>query len=290
MRSKARPPGSTLTMSGSARVRRWEEGVVFDVVEIGRRGRGAPSHLHARHRRLRRCACSHLHAGHRHLRRRGRRAAADGRLAGHRPGFLQALENLLRRSEAEIGQQHHDFLLVGAVALIADDERRGQKELLLQPFMRVHPERAAEGQREIVIGARPRRNGRSGNAWHPVLRPGRRQPVPMNETRFVEAVLDPDAKGLADVDEKAGYAVRLADAVDGSRLAVHHDFAWRYLEDRRRRLRPRDKGGARRGPPRLRRGQRDETALELLLPSIAQNAGRWPRARLVSYGTAGPAK
>ena len=64
--------------------------------------------------------------------------------------------------------------------------------------MRVHPERAAEAQREIVIGAAARRNWRSGNARHSVLPPRRRQAVPMDEARFVDAVLDPHPKGLAD--------------------------------------------------------------------------------------------
>ena len=41
-------------------------------------------------------------------------------------------------------QLHHDFLLTGLVAVIVNNERRSQQELLLQAFMRVHPERPAE--------------------------------------------------------------------------------------------------------------------------------------------------
>ena len=80
--------------------------------------------------------------------------------------------------------------------------------------MRMHPERAAEAQREVVIGAAARRNRRPGNTRHAVLPPRRRQPVPMDQARLVDAVFDPDAKGLADFGGEAERPVRLADAVD----------------------------------------------------------------------------
>ena len=38
----------------------------------------------------------------------------------------------------------NDLLLAGAVALITNDQRRGHQELLLEPLMRVHPERASK--------------------------------------------------------------------------------------------------------------------------------------------------
>ena len=134
IRKSTRPPGSTLMISGSAGVRKkiGEEGVVFDVVEVGpRRGR------HHRRRRL-------------HTRHRGHGA---GRLrhARHRARLLQILKDLFCRREAEIGQHHHDLLLVRPVAFVVDDEQRRHQALLLQPLMRVHPERAAKAQREVVI-------------------------------------------------------------------------------------------------------------------------------------------
>ncbi len=92
------------------------------------------------------------------------------------------------------------------VALIPDDERRGHQPLLLQALMGVHPERAAEAQREIIIGATAWGNRGSGNARHAVLSPGRGEPVPMDEAWFVDAVFDPHAKSLADVGGEAERA------------------------------------------------------------------------------------
>jgi hypothetical protein len=55
----------------------------------------------------------------------------------------------------------------------------------------------------------------------------------MNEARFVDAVLDPDAKGLADLGGEAERPVRLTDAVHRGRLAVHLDRAPLQSEDGR---------------------------------------------------------
>jgi hypothetical protein len=138
----ARPDFNHLGIGKGAEV--GEEGVIFNVVEVG--SRGAVRRRHVRH-----CA---------RLRHRGRRAARR-RHSGHGLGVLQRGENLLGRREAEIGQHDHDLLLAGTVALIADDERRGHQELLLQALVRVHPERAAEAQREVVVRAAARRNWRT---------------------------------------------------------------------------------------------------------------------------------
>ena len=123
----------------------------------------------------------------------------------------------------------------GAVALVVDDERRRHQPLLLQPLMRVHPERAAEAQGEVVVGAAARGNRGSGNPRHAVLPPRRREPVPMDQARFADAVFDPDAKGLADLSRDAKGPVWLSDAVDRRRLAVHLDIAPLKAQDRRRR-------------------------------------------------------
>ena len=117
---------------------------------------------------------------------------------------------------------------------IVDDERRRHQPLLLQPLMRVHPERAAEVQGEVVVGAAARRDRRAGNPRHAVLPPRRRHPVPMDEAWFADAVLDAHAEGLADFGGEAERPVWLSDAVDRRRLAVHLDIASLKPQDRRR--------------------------------------------------------
>src|ERR1700733_2053473 len=188
MRNSTRPPGSTLTTSGSASVRSLARKASY--LTSLRSGAGAaggapppffpppppfcagaaPAHLHAPRRHLRRRGRAHFHAP-AHLLRRSR---AGGGHAAHRPHLLQVGEDLFGTGEGEIGEHHHDFLLVGAVALIVDDKRRGHQELLLQVGVRMHPERAAVVKREIVVGAAPRRNERRGNVRHAVLLPRRR--------------------------------------------------------------------------------------------------------------------
>jgi hypothetical protein len=90
----------------------------------------------------------------------------------------------------------------------------------------MHPKGAAEPQREIVSGGAARRDRRSGNAGHPVLLP-RRQTVPVDQARLVDAVFHADAKRLADIGRDAERSVRLADAIDGSRFSFNHDIAAR---------------------------------------------------------------
>jgi len=116
-----------------------------------------------------------------------------------------------------------------------DDQRRHHQRLLLQPLVGVHIEGAAIAQREVIVSAAARRDRRSGDARHAVLLPGRRQAVPMDQARLVDLVFDADAKRLADIGGDAEGPVRLADAVNGSRLAVHLDSAALQPEDRSRR-------------------------------------------------------
>ena len=101
--------------------------------------------------------------------------------------------------------------------------------------MRVHPERAAEAQGEVVVRAAARRNRGSGNPRHAVLPPRRRQPMPMDKARFVDAVFDPNAKRLAHLGRDAKGPVRLPDAVDRRHPAVDLDVAPLKPQDRRRR-------------------------------------------------------
>ena len=239
MRRSTRPPGSTLTISGSASVRKLARKASY-LTSL----RSGPDWA-ARHRRR------HLHA------RRRRHRGGRLRHARHRARVLQILEDLFRGREAEIRQHHHDLLLVRPVALVVDDERRRHQPLLLQPLMRVHPERAAEAQREVIVRAAARGNRRSGNPRHAVLPPGRRQPVPMDQARFADAVFDPDPKGLADLGREAKGPVWLLDGVDRRRPAVHLDIAPLKPQDRRRRsgavrrvLRPGEDRGR---PPSLKR-------------------------------------
>ena len=64
----------------------------------------------------------------------------------------------------------------------------------------------------------------------------------MDQARLVNAVFDPDAKGLADLGRYAEGPVWLPDAVDRRRLAVHPDVAALEPKDCRRR-----RGAVRRG-------------------------------------------
>ena len=194
MRRSARPPGSTLTISGSASVRPLARKASYWTSL--RSGAALPlRRLHTRHRRH----------------------GALLRHAGHRARFLEVFEDLFGRREAEIGQHRNDLLLVGAVGLVVDDERRRHQPLFLQPLMRVHPERAAEVQGEVVVRTAARRYRRTGNPRHAVLPPRRRHPVPMDEARFADAVLDAHAEGLADFGGEPERPVWLSDAVDRRR-------------------------------------------------------------------------
>jgi hypothetical protein len=157
-------------------------------------------------------------------------AAADGEF----PVIGAAMEDILPpflssakiwRREAEVGQHQDDFLLVRPVALIADDQRRRHQQLLLQPLVRVHPVRSAETQREVVVGAAPRRYGRSGDARDAVLLPGRREAVPVDQAGLVDPVFHPDAKPRAHLGPDAEGTAGLLDAVHRRRLAVHLDAA-----------------------------------------------------------------
>jgi hypothetical protein len=59
--------------------------------------------------------------------------------------------------------------------------------------------------------------------------------MPMDQARLVNLVFHADAKRLADIGGEAEGPVRLPDAVDRSRLAVHLDRAALQPEDRPRR-------------------------------------------------------
>src|SRR5512132_691175 len=102
--------------------------------------------------------------------------------------------------------------------------------------MGVHPVCAAEAQREVVFGAAVRRNGWPGNARDAVLLPRRRQAVPVDQAWLVESVFHLDAKALADIGDKPGSAIRLADTEHGSGLAVHLDDPPLQLKDDGRRV------------------------------------------------------
>ena len=152
--------------------------------------------------------------------------------------------------------------------------------------MRVHPERAAEAQGEVVVGAAARRNWGSGNPRHAVLPPRRRQPVPMDQARFADAVFDPNAKRLADFGREAKGPVWLADGVNRRRLAVHLDVAPLKAQDRRRPLRrclsSFARGRGSQAPPSLKRRPQElrvGTAWEA--SSIRVRAGRARRWTLI---------
>lgn len=99
----------------------------------------------------------------------------------------------------------------------------------------MHPKGAAKAQWKVVIGGAARWNRRSGNARHPILLPRWRHAVPVDQARLSDAVLDTDAKRLADIGRDTERPIRLADAINGSRLSVDRDIAALQLKDRPRR-------------------------------------------------------
>jgi hypothetical protein len=143
-------------------------------------------------------------------------------MAGILVPFLRAADFLGRR-ETEIGQHEDDLLLVGSVALIMDDKGSGHEQLLLQTLVRVHPERSAEAQWKVVIGASARWYRWSRYAGHAVLLPGRRQTVPMDQARFADLVFHPDAKPRARPRHDAGRSVGLRNSEHRRGLAVDLD-------------------------------------------------------------------
>ena len=201
-----------------------QERVVFHVVQV-RLGGAAHGH-----------AGSHGPAGRPHsLHRPARRSSG----AGHRRHVAALLElggDLLGRREAEVGKHHDDFLLVPPVALIADDQRRRHQQLLLESLVRVHPEGAAETQREVVVRAAAWRDRRSRNAGHAVLLPRRREAVPVDQAGLVDPVFQAHAEPLIHPRPDAEGAVGLPDAEDGGGLAVHLDAAALDPQHRRRPL------------------------------------------------------
>ena len=86
--------------------------------------------------------------------------------------------------------------------------------------MRVHPERAAEAQREVVIGGSAGRDGRSGNAGDAVLLQGRRQAVPVDQARLADPVFDAGRETPRLSASSAPAAVGLRDAAHRSGLAI----------------------------------------------------------------------
>jgi len=89
----------------------------------------------------------------------------------------------------------------------------------------MHPEGAAEAQREIVVGAAARRNGRSGDTGNAVLLPWRREAVPVDQARLLDLVFQAHAESLAHLRPNPERAVALADPEHRGRLAVHLDAA-----------------------------------------------------------------
>jgi len=59
----------------------------------------------------------------------------------------------------------------------------------------------------------------------PVLPPGRRKAVPVDQARLVDLVLDAYPEGRPDLGPYSKCAVGLADAEDRSGLSVHPDGA-----------------------------------------------------------------
>lgn len=241
-RSSTRPPGSTLTTSGSPRVRSLARNASY--VTSFRYRLGGRAHCHARARR----AVGRAHSLH------GRGRSGRGRTRGHGHSrravhgrHLAALselrEYLLRRCEAEVRQHQDDFLLVPPVALVADDQGRRHQQLLLQSLVRVHPERSAETQREVVVGAAACGYRWSGDTGDTVLLPGRREPVPVDQAGLLDPVFHAGAEPIAHSSPEAEGAVGLLDSVNRRRLSLDLD---RAAQQPQRRLRFANSAGTRR--------------------------------------------
>ena len=112
--------------------------------------------------------------------------------------FPELFQDLFGRRETEVGQHNNDFLLVGLVAGIVDDQRRGHQKLLLQSIMRMHPERAAEGERKVVLGGTAGRDRSSGQFGDAVLLPWRLEAVPVDQAWILDMVFDADVERFAD--------------------------------------------------------------------------------------------
>src|SRR5262249_52033771 len=142
-RSSTRPPGSTLTTSGSSSVRSLARNAsYFTSFKSGLAV--APSMLMAGGGAIvprapplafmsPACPAHCVHVAGTGSRLRG---ARHGR---HAVAFLELLENLLRWREAEVRQHHDHFLFGRPVAVIVDDQGCGHQQLLLQSLVRVHP-------------------------------------------------------------------------------------------------------------------------------------------------------
>ena len=102
--------------------------------------------------------------------------------------------------------------------------------------MRMHPIGAAGAQREIIVGARSWQNRRPGNAGDAILLPGGCQAVPMNQARLADMVFNPDPKRLARLGGDPENSAGLADAEDGSGLAVDLDVTALDPQNGRRRI------------------------------------------------------
>ena len=83
--------------------------------------------------------------------------------------------------------------------------------------------------------------------------------MPVDQARLVDFVFHTDAKRLTDIGRDAERPVRLADAIDRSRLSVDHDIAALQLKDRPRRRIAVRRAGRRVLPPRngMKAGQSD---------------------------------
>ena len=153
-RSSTRPPGSTLTTSGSPSVRSLARNASY--VTSFRSGlAAAPIAMPAR---------GALSAGPfpSWSGRSGRDAAPWAQPSGRsrttscRP-FLSSANICSGGVKLKSASIRMTSCWSGAVALIADDQRRRHQQLLLQSLVRMHPERSAEAQREVVVGAAARR-------------------------------------------------------------------------------------------------------------------------------------
>ena len=103
-------------------------------------------------------------------------------------------------------QDDNLLLILCVIGGIGDDERRSEQQLLLQG-MRVHPESAGPADRKIETAVGPGADERQWRVGDAVVRPRRRQPVPMYDRRLGSLVSKQDIEGIARPQAQAGRAV-----------------------------------------------------------------------------------
>lgn len=124
---------------------------------------------------------------------------ADTAGHGRFHGVAKAGRDLRLRRQAPVGEQPENVTVNGDRRSFLDDQRAGQTatELLQAGDMRVIPERAGIGRRELVGESPARLDRRLREARHAIHGIGQADAMPVHGSILVEAVLDDDTRRFA---------------------------------------------------------------------------------------------